>query len=124
MAGIVALLFCVVPVEEAVRERVDCLELNHRYDLDGSFVFDQQIFYLWCDVTERYQVLAWKMVKHESQLPYKDFRTGRWVSVFQDGDLLRVVEATEYRETFLQYDPELIEREYLPKEKRQELRKP
>jgi hypothetical protein len=56
------------------------------------------------------------------QLPQRDFRDGGYSSVWHDGDLLRDVHAESMRESWTQYDPELIEREFLPKERRKELR--
>lgn len=42
-------------------------------------------------------------------------------ATWHDGELLRVIEAASFRETWTQYDPELVERDYLPKERRREL---
>jgi hypothetical protein len=62
------------------------------------------------------------MVKNPAQLPQRDWREGGYQSVWQDGEVLRRVRAESMRETWTQYDPELIEREYLPRERRRELR--
>jgi len=42
--------------------------------------------------------------------------------MWQDGEQIRHLRSKSIRETWTQYDPELIEREYLPKERRKELR--
>lgn len=42
--------------------------------------------------------------------------------ILEDGDNLRKISAPVFRETWTQYDPELEDREYLPKEQRTELR--
>jgi len=42
--------------------------------------------------------------------------------MWHDGEQLRNVHSRSIRETWTQYDPELVEREYLPKERRKELR--
>ena len=58
-----------------------------------------------------------------AQLPRFEHARGIWVCEWFDGGVQRRVEAITVRESWTQYDPELTEREYLPKEKRRELRK-
>ena len=110
------------PTEDVARERVDLMEVNHFYDEQGRLVFDQVIFYDWSPDHSRYMVRAWRLVKNPSQLPERDWRDGGYLAVWQDGEILRRVQAQSMRESWTQYDPELAEREYLPKEKRKELR--
>jgi hypothetical protein len=66
-------------------------------------------------------VRAWRLVKNSQQLPQRDWLAGGYSSAWMDGELLRHVRAQSVRETWLQYDPELVERDYLPKERRREL---
>ena len=110
------------PTEDVARETVDLMEVNHFYDEQGRLVFDQVIFYDWSPDHSRYMVRAWRLVKNPSQLPERDWRDGGYLAVWQDGEILRRVRAQSMRESWTQYDPELAEREYLPKEKRKELR--
>lgn len=110
------------PTEDVSREKVDLMEVNHFYDEQGRLVFDQVIFYDWSPDHSRYMVRAWRLVKNPSQLPERDWRDGGYLAVWQDGEVLRRVRAQSMRESWTQYDPELAEREYLPKEKRKELR--
>ncbi len=42
--------------------------------------------------------------------------------IWNDGEILRHIRAASFRETWTQHDPELLEREYLPKEERRELK--
>jgi hypothetical protein len=71
----------------------------------------------------RHQVIAWRLLKHPFQLPLPDHKNGGFYTHWNDGaDIEREVYAKSYRETFYQYDPELVEREFLPKEKRRELK--
>jgi hypothetical protein len=124
ICAIVAVLG-VSPQEDVARETVDLLEVNHFYDEHGRLVFDQVIFYDWSADDARYMVRAWRMVKNPAQLPQRDWSAnggGGYFTVWQDGELLRHVRSQSMRETWTQYDPELIEREYLPKERRKELR--
>jgi hypothetical protein len=46
------------------------------------------------------------------------------VATWMDGDTPREVRSRTVRETFTTYDPELVEREHLPKEGRCELSRP
>jgi hypothetical protein len=81
------------------------------------------IFYEWSPEAGRHQVRAWRLLKNASQRPRKDFASGDYVAVWHDGDVLREVRSPATRETWTQYDPELVEREFLPKERRAELMK-
>jgi hypothetical protein len=62
------------------------------------------------------------MVKKPNQLPQRNWTDGAYTAIWIDGEVLREVRAGSMRESWTQYDPELIEREFLPKEKRRELR--
>ena len=113
---------CINPIEHVAQDRVDLVEVNHFYDEQGKLVFDQIIFYDWSEADGRYNVRAWRLLKSNAQVPYRNWRQGDFVAVWHDGDILRKVQATSFRESWTQYDPELVEREYLPKERRRELR--
>jgi hypothetical protein len=120
--GAIVVALGISPQEDVARERVDLVEVNHFYDEQGRLVFDQTIFYDWSASHSRYMVRAWRLVKNPAQLPQRDWQDGGYVAVWHDGEVLRHVSAESMRETWTQYDPELVEREYLPKEQRQELR--
>lgn len=115
---------CFNPVEDVAVDRVDLVELNHFYDEQGRHVFDQVIFYDWSPQNKRYEVRAWRLVKHPAQVPCRDWQSGGFVAIWQDGNLFRKVHAITMRESWTQHDPELVERSFLPKEQRAELRKP
>lgn len=116
----VVLLLGIVPQSPAIlSDRVDVIELNHFYDCEhGRLVFDQLIFKSW-DGT-RHQVRAWRLVKQPSQIPTRD-PAGGYSVTWLDGDDVRRVWAKSYVESWTQDDPELAEREILPKEQRREL---
>jgi len=123
MLGTLALLLLsIVPIDDVVCDRVAVIEVNHFYDDQGRLVFDQAIFYDWSPGDSRYMVRAWRLVKNPNILPVRDWTTGRYRSFWQDGEQLRDIHALSFRETWTQYDPELVEREFLPKERRKELR--
>src|SRR5262245_22979763 len=121
--GALVVLLGLSPTEDVSREKVDLMEVNHFYDEQGRLVFDQVIFYDWSPEHSRYMVRAWRLVKNPTQLPERDWRDGGYLAVWQDGEIVRRVQADSMRETWTQYDPELAEREFLPKERRKELRK-
>ncbi len=112
------------PAEQMVVDRVDLIEVNHYYDEHGRHVFDQTIYYDWCPQQCRYNVRAWRLLKSASQLPHRDWKTNEYVAVWHDGSVLRKVRADQFRESWTQYDPELVEQDYLPKDQRRDLQKP
>lgn len=116
--------FAISPREDVATERVDLIEVNHFYDDQGRLVFDQLLFYDWSHNDGRYQLRAWRMVKNQSQLPQRNWQSDSYSAIWQDGDVLRKITAPATRESWTQYDPELTEREFLPKERRRELRSP
>lgn len=111
------------PREESTSEQVDLIELNHCYDEHGKLVIEQIIYYDWSYAESRYQVRAWRLLKTPGQIPRRSSSGDGYVAVWQDGNLLRKIHAKQFRETWTQHDPELTEREFLPKEKRLDLRK-
>ncbi|GIW92823.1 MAG: hypothetical protein KatS3mg110_0864 [Pirellulaceae bacterium] len=112
------------PAALVVTDQVDLIEVNHYFDEHGRHVFDQTIYYEWCPVQGRYQVRAWRLVKSPSQVPSRDPVTGQYSALWHDGGVLRRVFAKSVRETWTQYDPELSEQEFLPKDQRRDLCKP
>lgn len=104
-----------------VDDSVDVIEVNHVYDAKGKHIFDQTIFYGWCDTECRYQVIAWRLLKHSSQHPIRIHEKDEYEAIWKDGIILRKVRSKAMRETWTQEDPELREREILPREHRREL---
>ena len=111
------------PIEDVPRDRIDLIEVNHFHDDQGRLVFDQVIFYEWSPEKGRHQVQAWRLLKNSGQKPRRDYQTGEYVASWLDGEMLREVRGRTMRESWTQYDPELVEREHLAKEKRKELTK-
>jgi len=140
---IAALMLCISPVSplQSKTTLVDLVEVNHFYDDKGDLVFDQVIFYDWTPKESRYNVRAWRLVKDFKPFPDRVWfdKVGReggvvpakyperagagyaWRCHWEDAGTWRIVIAASHRETWTQYDPELTEREFLPKEKRKEL---
>ena len=114
------------PIEDVASDQVDLIEINHFHNEQGQHVFDQIIFYDWSPEHSRYQVRAFRMLKSPAQLPRRNWQQGGFDTVWHDsqnGDVLRKVHSQSARESWTQHDPELVEREFLAKEKRRDLRK-
>jgi hypothetical protein len=112
------------PSGNVVEDRVDLIEVNHVYDAKGEHVFDQTIFYEWSRQQGRYQVRAWRLLKADSQIPVRNWSRGDFQAVWKDGSVFRRVRAPIVQESWTQYDPELLERENLPRDRRRELTSP
>jgi hypothetical protein len=122
MPHLALLLLSVLPQDITLRDQVDVIELNALFDENGREVFRQVIF---LDVNRegKEEVVAWRLVKHESQIPRPDCcGRGHYTTLWHDGERERVVVAKSFRETWTQFDPELVAREVMPKESRRELR--
>ncbi len=73
MLTLAILLMSIIPNEAGIlRDQVDLIELNSFYDERGALVFQQVIFYDWSESDARYNVRAWRLVKHECQIPRPD----------------------------------------------------
>lgn len=110
---------------KVAEERVDLIEINHFHDDLGRPVFDQILFYDWSTVDRRYQLRDWRLLKNPNQVPLRTAREGEYVAVwtdFKSRDAIRKTQAKLLRESWTQYDPELVEREFLPEGKRRKLR--
>lgn len=123
MLGLLVSVVALNPAEDVVSDRVDLIEVNHFYDEHGRLVFDQVIFYDWSATDSHYHVRAWRLLKNPTQVPTRNWQHGDFVAVWHDGDVLRKVRCETVRESWTQYDPELLEREFLPKDQRREFRK-
>lgn len=131
---VLVIIAAILPTTEPLRERCDRIELNHFYDSNARLVFDQLLFYEWSHDAGRHQLRAWRMVKggeaskkrvsQSPMIPRYDHARRCWACEWHDSDIHRRVEAQAFIETWTQYDPELADREFLPKEHRRELRSP
>jgi hypothetical protein len=132
-------LFCFginLPKDDVIRETFDLVEINHFYDDNGKLVFDQCIWYNWEDkftyhtfaeekiiVGPRFNVVAWRLIKNNNYIPRFNHKNKTYESIFFDGDNIRIINTFSFRETWTQYDVELVERDFIPKECRKELKK-
>ncbi len=109
------------PVDFAVEDLVDLIEVNHFYDEHGKHVFDQLIFYDWSPQESRFEVRAWRMMKKVRQEPLRDWNTSDYKLIFHEHGILRKVRGASFHETWTQFDPEIADRQLLPMHLRREL---
>ncbi len=117
------LLLATIPHSPIVTDRIDLIEVNHVLDGMGCLVFDQVIFWEWSQHKGRHDVQAWRLLKCPGQFPRRDYRTGDYAATWDDEETHREVRAATFRESWTQWDPELLERGRLAKERRKELGK-
>ena len=111
-------------VEVTLTDSVDLIEVNHHFDENGWLVMEQVVFYQWCPVKCRYRVRDWRPLKTFHQIPRKDFSRNVYVACWKDGRHYREVTASQFRETWTTYDPELVDSLLAPKQHRKILTKP
>jgi hypothetical protein len=127
LAAFALIVVSVLPRADVLRESVDLIEVNHFYNENGSHIFDQAIFWDWSTSDERFHVRDWRTIKSPEQVPSRDHQWGGYSALWADGSVVRQIWSTNFRETWAQVgvdgDPELNEREILPKESRKGLLK-
>ncbi len=106
-----------------VRDQVDLIEVNHFFDEHGNLILDQVIFYDWSGPDGRFHVRDWRLLKKAGQWPVRCWRSGRYRSVWRDGNILREIQAPDIRETWTQHDPEVTNRKFLPRSFRHTFRR-
>lgn len=124
---LLSLALAILPAEEftgVLVDRVDLVEVNHYYDDQARHVFDQVLFYDWSPAAARFRVRDYRLFRSPHQRPQRSASTREYVTLWHEGDGTRHVTARAFRETWTQYDPEMRERQYLAKHRRQRLYTP
>lgn len=117
MNGLILLLLTIIPPADGVlRESVEMIEKNHFYDDCGKQIFAQWLFYDFDGY--RHQVRAWRL--DEGQMHFTQ-RPPVLTWCDKDGKE-RQVSGKYWRETFTQWDVEIEEQDWLPKDRRKGLR--
>ena len=112
MNGLMLLLFSIVPHGEPIhREDVDLIERSAVYDDCGKLVLEQVIAWRWVD--NHHEVIGWRLMTDKQWQPPS--------VTWWEGEKRFVVTAKYWRESWEQFDPELVERERFPKELRRGL---
>jgi hypothetical protein len=105
------------PEPLVIRESFDQIEVNHFYDERGQHVLDQLIFRAWRG--SALEIVDWRLLKNDAMQPRG--RRVVWVEPCGEQLVLRDVRGKSVIETWTQLDPEVIERDLLPKEQRRGL---
>src|SRR5678809_996065 len=107
IAVVFALLCCLcgyaaaeIPRSDVARDRVDLLEVNHFYDLEGRLTFDQLIAWTWDNDAACYRCASWRLIKSPHQIPQRDRVRGGYVVTWMDGEILREVRAVSVDESW------------------------
>ena len=119
--AVVAAAIGMVPHATLVCDRVDVLELNRVYDESGRPMLTQMIFWDWHERDAQSHVVAWRLWKDDAFQPTRDWSRGDYVLLWHDGELLREVRASAWRESWTQFDPEMEDRTRFPKSQRRGL---
>jgi hypothetical protein len=136
--ALLLLLFTVLPRQLEIVDRFDVFETNHYHatcdtegELSHKYVFTQLLCLNWNHETLNHQCEAWKMVTSKMDewklsrdpilVPRYDHARRVWVVIYNDGDVIRRIEAKSYRISNTDFDPEVEERTTWPKEKRTDL---
>lgn len=109
-----------MPHESVLSDRCDLVELNHFHCEQGHLILSQVV---WWDLHRgEYHVRDWRLLKSESLRPRYDYARGEWRSAWQDGERHREVIAATFRESWTQWDVELLDREKFHADRRRKLR--
>lgn len=113
----IALLLALLPHQELSSQPVDVIEINHPIDIaTGKENFSQFLFRNYDG--RDFPITDWRLCKGQQLTKHGDY----WRLTWMDGGRMNSVRAESVIETWSDYDPELAEREKLPKEKRKLLR--
>ena len=115
---IAALLLTTIPIDATALDSVDVLEVNHFHDDCGRHVFSQVIAWDFDYRACRFVCRDWRMIRCQHQRIQFDHGREDAFMLWQDGDVTREVRAGSVRESWTQTDPELLDRDLLPKERR------
>ena len=112
---------CLLPSDVVVEDRCDVIEVNHYHGDDGRLIHTQIIFWDYKEDFSGEKVAAWRLWKNPNTMPTRDQFTGQWQILWRDGDVMRMVNASSFRETWTQYDREMESRSELPQAKQRGL---
>lgn len=120
--SLILLLFGIIPQSFVVEDHIEVAEINHFYDEQGRLVFDQIIFYEDNRRANRLDIVDWRLIKDENIIPIRN--NNGFSAIWYDNGTFRKLNVREVRTSWTQYDPELVGREFLPKERRKLLASP
>lgn len=120
-ALLLLLSVCIVDLDLPTEDTVVEIEVNHYYSDIGSLIYDQVIFWD-CTADGQLYVVAYRLWHSEAQRPWRDGVREGYVTIWLDGDRLRIVRAISATESWTRYDPEITNRNVVGFYQRQGLR--
>jgi hypothetical protein len=91
----------------------DVLEISHYYDDNGKPLLTQLIAWSWSDATGRHEIREWKIVGGFRDYPRQT--PDGWIAHWSQN---RIARAKAFKESWWNFDIELIERQSTPREQR------
>ncbi|MEQ8788866.1 MAG: hypothetical protein RIC55_21320 [Pirellulaceae bacterium] len=114
MLQLAAALAALVPVETAVEDHFDVVHHNRHYSEEGLLVIEQVWWERWRADASRHDIIGWRLARPGavcSPIPRRDRRGGRWLSIWIDDGLPRIVRCRSFRESWtMGADPEVQDR--------------
>lgn len=108
------LALCSILPQDSHVVRTEYIELIHQYDDAGEKNFSQYV--LWeLDEMGVYTARFFKVYGNMDFLPLPQKRGEMWELVMFEGGEMKAIRAPSFHIEHLQYDPELLNREYFPK---------
>lgn len=117
-------LFALAPAGATV-DHVSVMEVNHLHDQTGRLVFSQLILYDWHPQRQWHHVVDWRLLpKGEQTYVLRDWSSDHYKLLLLEGRMVRRIVAKQTVETHTLVDPELAERDRMPREERRGLSNP
>jgi hypothetical protein len=114
-------LASIIPFSPLPSDHFDLIEINHYYDDDGNLYFTQVIGWDWSDSFADYIVQAYVLLNKKESITLPTLKSNIYEYKFIDqAHTVRKVTSKFFRETWTQYDPELVDRNRFPHEDRRD----
>lgn len=111
------LLLCLITFNPTIVNNVDIIEINHYFGPDNKEIIVQMIFWDWDWDLDNFVVRDWRI--HKFARPAR--QRGRYMVQWFDRKKPRRVYANQCIETWTYFDPEVANREILPRHYRKGL---
>ncbi len=117
------LLLGAVPFDVQGTQIANCdyVEFNRYHDPDGRVVFNQMIFYTWDLRNGRYDVRGWRLNPDGKSVVTRNWENLGYVIQWKDTSGVYKLTTDIVRYTYTDFDPELRERDFIPRDRRKPL---
>lgn len=113
------LLLCKIPFSAPIEKQVDCnlIEKNNIYDKDGLYTFTQYIYYNWDPELKRNIVIDF-VIQETRKFEVIEVNNFFHQKIVKDHKIYKI-RAKHFRESWTQFDPEILNKKYLPERLRE-----